>query len=477
MHRAKGLLAIGWVASALVLGMNGACGGSSPAGTSDSGGTSSSDASSQADAPPAEGGSGTSDVAVDAPVIDAGAAGASDGASDAQHRAFPQVPNTSGKTLDAPVIVTIVASNDMATDGTDTEDNLQGFSDAFPKSAVWSAVANEYHLGAVSSVTHLVGPAIPGGLYEQADLQAYVGGVVADGGAPAPSGETIYLVYLPTGAAFGGAFASDCGYHVGFPSQTDSKGDQVAVVQRCLPDDEETQLGQMTRIASHELVEAATDPLDEGYNLGYAPITPWSASVWLAFENDSHIELADLCSGTRLFEPLDGGPAGGWEFQRIWSNEAAAGGGDPCMPAYDEPYYSVSIPSDWYSASPGATVEIPIIGWSAAATTPWLLRPELENSTAAFADVLDADGGTGAVTLTTSLGIGSSSGCVARDAMNTGVAGTLTVTVPAAAEPGDYGVFFVESRRGDPTGSYPATCYPPLSEDYYHFWPVGVYVQ
>jgi hypothetical protein len=442
-----------------------ACGTSNPAVATEPG----MDATADQGQPPVESGAESQ-----APPPDAGGADvdSSDGAATAPHPPWPQVPNSAGQTMTAPTLVTIVASNDVATDGTDTAASLNAFSDAVGGSAVWAAMSSEYHLGALSSASHLVGPAIAAGVYTTSQLQTYVAGVLAgaDGGSIAtPNGNTIYLVYLPAGATFSGR--TDCGYHTSFPSSATSTGDQLALVIRCPPvRDQETELGQLTRVGSHEIVESATDPIGRGYRLPTVTAQPWDASIWQAWDPGSRsIELGDLCEGTRTFEPTDAGPSGGWELQRMWSNAAAATGGDPCVPPAAVPYESVSVPQGWYAVQAGSSVDIPITGWSAAATSEWLVHDTLSgtNDPAVFGGILD-----GGVTLTSEAGIGTTAPCFARYAMNDGVGGVLRVTAPASAASGDYAVFTVTSFREKP----PPSCYPPISEDNTHFWPVGVFV-
>ncbi len=440
-----------------------ACGQPSPAGSSafDSGAdVTAADVSAASEAGPGD--AGFSDTAAtDAPATDAFLV--------ADHRAFPQVPKIS-KTMTAPKLVTIVASNDAPTDGSDTAQALQAFSDVVPGSQLWSAVSGEYGLGALSSVAHLTGPALAAGSYSTAQVQAYVTSALgADAGGPSPAGNLVYLLYLPAGATFSGT--TDCGYHVGYPTSTTSNGDQIAVVRRCAPDpDQETQLGQLTRVATHEIVEAATDSLGEGYNLGEPTAQPWTTSVWQQWVPAGHVELGDLCEGTRSFEPFDGGPDGGWEVQRIWSNAAAAAGGDPCVPPAAKPYESVSVPQDWYSVSPGGQVAIPIVGWSAAATSEWLLSVHVAATNdggpfGAAGTTLDAG-------LTTSAGLGTVGTCSPRYGANNGTTGSLRISAPASAKSGDYVVLSVHSFREKP----PPSCYPPITEDEYHFWLVGVHV-
>ncbi len=456
------------------VGVASACGtGSSPAqGTADSGVAVDATTDGLTTSPGSEGGASPDTGVADAAVFDAVAPDAPAAFVPAAHPPWPQIPDTSNQTMTAPTLVTIVASNDAPTDGTDTVANLNAFGDAVPGSAVWGAMSSEYGLGVLTSALHLTGPAIAtGAAYTTSQLQAYVSGVLsADGGSVAPpNGNTIYLLYLPNGATFAGR--TDSGYHTAFPSSATSTGDQLALVTRFPPvRDQETQLGQLTRVASHEIVESATDPLGRGYHLPPTTATPYEAGVWNAWDPGSKaIEIGDLCEGTRTFEAADGGPDGGWEYQRMWSNAAAGQGGDPCAPPASDPYETVSAPQGWYPVSAGASVDIPLVGWSAAATSDWLVHTALSATpdASAFDGILD-----GGITLTTEAGVGSTPPCYTRFAMNNGVGGVLHVTAPAGAASGDYAIFTIDSFRE----KAPPSCYPPIAEDNVHFWPVGVYV-
>jgi hypothetical protein len=396
----------------------------------------------------------------DAGIVDA--ARPRDGSSAASPPPFPEVPS-GGKTLSSPRLVTIVASNDVPSDGTDTVTSLQAFSDFLPSSQVWAAVSSEYGLGALSSASHLTGPAISAGSYTLDQVAAYVAGVVANDAGSSTDGSTVYVVYLPTGGSLAEGY---CATHSAYPIAT-SIGDEVVAIARCAPvAQSETQLGELTRGATSAIIDSITDPLGDGYMLAAPPAKPWTASPWLASGN---VYLGSMCGGTRIFESSVGGPSGGWELSRIWSNAAAAKGGDPCVPAHDDPYYTVTTPQGWYSVQPGGTVKIPVTGWSEAATSNWLLSPYhvAETNDPTTLDGV-ADGG---IQATSEAGAGTTGDCFVRAALNDGTSGTVDVTVPATAQSGDYIVVGLHSFREDPT-----TCEPPLTEDLYHFWPVGVYV-
>lgn len=437
------------------------CGGQYSAGIA--GGDSGADVTADAGPGPltdAGGGEATS-VPVDAG-SSPGDGGPGSGFAPAAHRAFPQVPDT-GKTMNAPSLVTIVASNDAPTDGTDTAASLQAFSDVLPGSAVWSAVSSEYQLGTLSSVAHVSGPTLAAAAYSESQIATYVGNLITAGTAPSPSGNTVYLLYLPDGASL--SFTDDCAWH--FASTT--AGDEIAIAMRCTPWPGETQLGELTRLASGVVVGAATDPLGQGYNLGEPMAQPWNGSIWQSWVSGGHVELESLCEGTRTFESAAGAPPGGWELQRIYSNAAAAAGGDPCVPPYGEPFYSLSAPQDWYSVQPGGTVTIPLVGWSTAQTSDWLMYAHVSetNTTGAFDGLSD-----GGVPVSSEIGIGTVGGCDVRYALNNGTAASVEVTASPTAPSGSYVVFRMDAFRENP----PPSCDSPITGDDFHFWPVGVYV-
>jgi hypothetical protein len=107
----------------------------------------------------------------------------------------------------------------------------------------------------------------------------------------------------------------------------------------------------VTATASHEMLEAVTDP---------HPITSPAYSgvndVGLAFSLYlGGAELADMCDGdTAPFVTPRDLP---FVVQRGWSNRAAASGHDPCVPAIQDPYFN---------AVPRATDHVEVFGSSPA---------------------------------------------------------------------------------------------------------------
>jgi hypothetical protein len=350
------------------------------------------------------------------------------------HRPFPQVGTTDGAVLAPMRLVTIVANNDSG-----DADTLFGFSTGISASTWWARVAPEYHLTTVSAAAGVIGPAITANVTDH-DVFDYV--TAAIGGMPslARDGHTLYILYLPPQIEVvrDGMPNDGCKLFGAYHDRYGTRGDNLAVVQRCFTD--QYAVDDMTVAASHEILEAATDPDGRGYRLPVvASSKPWTETVWNAFDLIGGAELGDLCEGTFWVE-------GTSVYQRIWSNRVAAAGGDPCVPALGEPYYSTAFDQDWYPVQPGGTVAIPVTGWTTGDVPSWPLK-------------VDAQGTADGFTATP-----------ASDQLGPGVAGQIQASAPATAVSGDYAVLTVFSERpsATPNGR-------PLT-DGAHLNLVGVYV-
>jgi hypothetical protein len=140
--------------------------------------------------------------------------------------------------------------------------------------------------------------------------------------------------------SFGGYHSEDDLGSVDFP---------YAVVPFCYDDQNEQDIA-----ASHELIEASSDPF------------PFTAPAYV-FRDETvpwtYVpgEVADLCVGYEV--QIDGFLA-----QRIWSNDAATAGTQPCVPAPAGPYFNISpAPGNTLLVRPGQTATFQLTGWSTEA--------------------------------------------------------------------------------------------------------------
>jgi hypothetical protein len=359
----------------------------------------------------------------------------------APHPSWPQYTSADGVLLKPLTLVSIVAQNDAV------GSKFLDFGDALAKSAWWTTVGQETMTGPVTNV-RVTGPAITTNVKET-DIQAYVTALVNAKTAPAPNGNTFYLLYLPDGVwsiNAAGVVNTDCssyeGIHFNYTA-TDNWG----IALRCFHN---TQAGidDATNTASHEVIEAATDPTQSGWLLDPPPTPPQTGSVWSSFGGGSPVELADLCTGSVWTE-------GGWQYQRVYSDPAAAGGGDPCVPAIPNPFFSVAPAQAWTAVAAGQKVDITLTGWSTGAMSDWYLD-WLE---------LTATGGKWAETVTGSRTFHTNNFDFA--AVNNGTTATLSVTAPAGAASGSWDLVYIYSTPEKATDT----------PDLYHIMPIGIYVQ
>jgi hypothetical protein len=362
----------------------------------------------------------------------------------APHAPFPQLVRGQGGVFQNPRIVHIIAQNDMLASA------LTSFTEQMSDGSWWAAAGAEYGVGNAESL-HIIGPDIISNL-TRTQMEAYIEGVVQQIPDVAPNGSTVYMLYLPDGiVALEDSFYPPkpnnyCHFYNGYHLPFRHGPDNWAFAQRCtLLGSVREQLDALTETATHEIMESATDPI-AGFALPTTSTsTPWVDTVWSQYYGGV-VENADLCdfSETRV---------GDFLYQRIFSNNAARAGGDPCVPAVPDTYFSTAAAKGWYAVAPGATVEVPITGWSTGPMTDWVVEAALTGGYAGFT-----------MTLTSSTSTTTPTGDIFTT-INNGRSATLRVQAPKNAQRGKtYVVMTVDSyllSRGS---------------DMLHFWPVGFYV-
>ena len=306
------------ITSTIFLGAAIACGGSSPS-TPDAGGAQD-DAGQQPDVTPA----------VDAgPDVD-------NGSPSTTYPAFtvdaPQVVNFGGPTLATPKLVPVYFGND---DTTFTA-QLTTFMSKLGLSAFWAPAVGEYGVGAITSAApvQLTDTAPP--TIDDADIQTWIAARIDDATLPPPDANTIYAIYYPDGTTVTlGQNGTSCQDFGAYHDNITYKGNDVAyaVMPRCSGWGPSV-LDTTTSAASHEFIEASTDPFPQT-NGAYTQV------------DDNHImwefvlgggETGDMCAqfSASYVTP----PDLGFMVQRAWSNAQAKAGHDPCQPADKTPYFN-----------------------------------------------------------------------------------------------------------------------------------------
>ncbi len=423
------------------------------------------DASEAGDAGGGDASDASLDVGADAALVCDPEAGVVDESFAAPHRAIPPLPppGLASDIVSPLTLVTVTAQNETLAP------QLHAFSDALVKSEWFRTVGAPYDLQPPVASMHVQdAAAITTSMTTQTQVAQYLSGVIAANG-PQPEGNLLYILYMPPGTDLGGAD----GFHGELSRVSATLRGDFAVIARLpfqLPG--ESELDTLTISTSHEIIEAATNFTGFGLQWGPAPASePWKASIFDVMQIPD--EVADVCAGTRTFEST--APDAGFYYQRVFDDTIArCGGGDSCVPHEEGPFYDVSVDQDWYAASPGQTITIPFHGWSTGPIADWRV----------FTLVTTGQPQCGgpacpALVLSSAIGRGTLS-CVAADggtdgivAINNGVEGTLTVTMPATAQSGNYFVVPIFSLLG---GDGPRGCDTPTTHDYYHLWPIGVYV-
>jgi hypothetical protein len=243
-----------------------------------------------------------------------------------------------------------------------------------------------------------------------------------------------------------------CQQLAGFHRTFGDRGDGLAVVQRCPIAPGARRIDQLTRVASHEIAEAATDT-GLGFALVLPPGTPPQAfPVETEIEGTGVAEIGDLCTGTAFRE-------GAFLYQRIFSNSAARTAGDFCIPALPTPYFNTSAAQDWFAGGASSTVNVPLTGWSTAPTASWIVLPRLLATSDRNLPF------TATVSSPTSRTVAGTTFAT----VNNGGGATLSVTVPSGAPSGAFVVVLLESIQLDENDRV-------VGPDLFHPWPVGVFV-
>jgi hypothetical protein len=166
---------------------------------------------------------------------------------------------------------------------------------------------------------------------------------------PAPDPDTMYVLFYPPGTTItmsedpmgGSPGRPSCqtwhGYHANFTVGKDTEV-AFAVISRCpgIPEAPVTGIDYVSAVASHEIIEGLADPHPFDHPAFDTP--DFDHIVWEVFTGG---EIGDLCAleGNAFFKPSDFP----YTVQRIWSNKAAAAGGDPCVPRIKAPYFQASF--------------------------------------------------------------------------------------------------------------------------------------
>jgi hypothetical protein len=240
---------------------------------------------------------------------------------------LPQAVSLGGPVLKAPRILPITYLGD------DLADQIEDFVGSIGCTPYWQSVVSEYGVGQAQMLTPIRLPTAAPATMSDTQIASYLSKQIAakaDGFTDPPE-NVIYAFFFPTGTTVELFGDQSCTSFGGYHSSTTYAGGTAAyaVIPRCNGDD----FTSVSSAASHEFIEAATDP------------NPETNAAYL-LPDDNHIafsmlgggEVGDLCEFSRT---ADFTPSGyPFMVQRTWSNASILAGHDPCVPAQPGPYLS-----------------------------------------------------------------------------------------------------------------------------------------
>jgi hypothetical protein len=308
----------------------------------------------------------------------------------APHAPLAPMPQNGGQApLDSVNFVSVSFSD------TPDDSDIAKFGDWLVTSSYWQTVGKDYGVGAGTHQHVKLSDPTPDTIIDH-DFASYVDQKVASGALPSTP-ESVYVFFLSNSTT-----TTDVAGAGGWHNRSSGGHDYAVILPGCTTDPSAT-LASYTFTASHELIESATDPTPiSGYDFGFG-----------------ESEVGDLCDEVVT--------QNGYYLPTIWSNTAAAKGGDPCVPAAGLPYIDVDPSPRQVSlpAKAGASATVTLTGWSTALVGDWVLQI--------------AAGGKGASSLTATLDP------KATDLLNNGETVQLTVTTDGSAAAGSTAMIEVTS--------------------------------
>lgn len=258
---------------------------------------------------------------------------------------FPAPPvavDSGGPVLASPKIVPVYFSNDDAS----VDATLVDFTTKIGSTTYWTALS-EYGVGPATCGSSVALVEAAPSTIDDSAIQTWLAGKLDanDPAWPAADANTVYVLFYPATTTITIGGASSCsafgGYHnsVQLDASHGSQNVAYAVLPRCATFGSLTGLDAGTAAASHELVEAATDPYPN-VSPAYAQVDGPDLAWALTFGGG---EIGDLCAQqTSSFTKFADLPS--YTVQRFWSNTSAAAGHDPCVPSLPGEVYFQSAP-------------------------------------------------------------------------------------------------------------------------------------
>lgn len=315
----------------------------------------------------------------------------------------------------APNVVTVTFDPGLYTNATSPSattllGDLESFDDVITTTSWWSAVTKDYCdpkqgcIGAGTAGAHVAISTAPAGdgtaacgpqpcytdssLGGPSSLQTYLGGLFSSGALPAPNAHSLFVFYLPESVTIDLDGALSCVVFGGYHGSVQVAGLDVpyAIVPMCDPQETAQGIAKLTLeqtatlAASHEIVEAVTDPhaaevppgTSQNSTQGLAwYLTDDASAAWTLPAGG---EIADLCVDI-LGLGQDRWTESGYVVQRVWSNSSAAAKDDPCVPTPSgEVYFNAgpsTVASDQLTLAVGKSGSIQVDAFADGTMPAW----------------------------------------------------------------------------------------------------------
>jgi hypothetical protein len=354
----------------------------------------------------------------------------------AAHPPYPQIP-TGGRAVLANPEAVVITYADYTNPDTANRAAIESFMTSLVQSSWLGAVGADYGVGLGTVDLVELSTNAPGADTDPSEVTNELCSLIESPPAnfPQPNANTVYFFFYPSTTSFtDGSCVNYGGYHYFTSGFADPACNDVvyAVVPDCAVSPtgiDLTDLGQVEGATSHELIEAATDPIfASGGASGYVISDP----------NDPYGlygvggEVGDVCVFNYMQQPFG-------VVQRIWSNTAAAAGtASPCIPEANEPFFTATVSPETLQIGSGTTFQFTVTGWSDQATAPFLVYPYSDSAPPTSQITFSMD----------------------TYRFTNGQQGTLSVTVPAG-DSGDYILLYVYATS--PGQSYEVWNWAPVA--------------
>lgn len=239
---------------------------------------------------------------------------------------MPQSVYSGGNVTSHPIWVPIYFSNEPSA----TVTKFNSFLTTLSTDAYWK-IMSEYGVSTASVSSSVTFPAISGTLTSASVVRLLTSALESsDPRFATPTLDTVYIFFLPDGVTLNDSDGVSCkAYGAYHTATTLASGQSIAyaMIPRC-----DTSLRFEYYSLTHELIEAASDPLTNGLAHQYIDDDHYAWALGGGSSTEvGQTEIGDLCdSFTGNTSYLS--PTLGQAVQRIWSNASISAGHDPCLP-------------------------------------------------------------------------------------------------------------------------------------------------